>query len=64
MSKFNISLLRAAEGTGPVKPGNLIIQGAKSCGVDRKIRPAADYPHALKCLAVSPSAFFIVIKED
>jgi methionine adenosyltransferase len=57
--------LRAAEGTGPVKPGNLIIQGAKSCGADRKIRPAAEkFRIAQKCLAVSPSAFFICQKED
>lgn len=54
-----------AEGTGPVKPGNLIIQGAKSCGADRKIRPAAEkFRIAQKCLAVSPSAFFICQKED
>jgi methionine adenosyltransferase len=48
-----------------VKPGNLIIQGAKSCGADRKIRPAAEkFRIAQKCLAVSPSAFFICQKED
>jgi S-adenosylmethionine synthetase len=48
-----------------VKPGNLIIQGAKSCGADRKIRPAAEKLRiAQKCLAVSPSAFFICQKED
>ena len=48
-----------------MKPGNLIIQGAKSCGADRKIRPAAEkFRIAQKCLAVSPSAFFICQKED
>lgn len=31
-AKMNISLLRVAEGTGPVKLGNLHLQGAKSCG--------------------------------
>ena len=48
-----------------MKPGNLIIQGAKSCGADRKIRPAAEkFRIVQKCLAVSPSAFFICQKED
>ena len=48
-----------------MKPGNLIIQGAKSCGADRKIRPAAEkFRIAQQCLAVSPSAFFICQKED
>ena len=48
-----------------MKPGNLIIQGAKSCGADRKIRPAAEkFRIAQKCLAVSPSAFFFCQKED
>ena len=32
-AKLNTSLLRVAEGTGPLKLGNLLMQGAKSCGL-------------------------------
>lgn len=37
VKEFNISLSRAAEGTGPVMPGNLILyQGANSGGLSER----------------------------
>ena len=32
MRKLKKILSRATEGTGPMKSGNLLLQGAKSCG--------------------------------